>query len=119
MGAGLEGDPASPGGGAAGAPDPAAAILVTFLPSGRVLRVGRGSTVFDAVRGAGLPLGSSCDGDALCGWCRVRILDGGDALSAPGDEERRLLTRRHAEPDERIACLAHILGPITVTTTYW
>lgn len=103
-------------------PAPASGALeltVVCAPSGRTARVPPGETLFQAIRLAGLPLGSSCDGDALCGWCRVRILEGADALSPMDAEEQRLLARKGADPDERIACLARVQGPVTVTTAYW
>ncbi|MCA9546634.1 MAG: (2Fe-2S)-binding protein [Myxococcales bacterium] len=94
-------------------------MIVTFEPSGRTADVPEGTTVFAAVRSAGLPLGSSCDGDALCGFCRVQILAGAEHLSPPDPSEAALLTRKRSEPDERIACVARILGPVVVTASYW
>lgn len=95
------------------------AVRVRFHPSGREVEIPPGTLVFDAVRQAGLPLGSSCDGDGLCAWCRVEVLEGLQNLSSPTPEETRLLARRRSTPEERIACLARIDGPVTLTTPYW
>ena len=73
----------------------------------------------DALRRGGIPVGSSCDGDLICGYCRLRILAGAAHLSPVEGEERRLLLRKGADPDERIACAARIQGPVTLTADYW
>jgi len=93
--------------------------VVRFLPTGREVEVPPETPLMDAVVLAGLPLGRSCDGVALCGFCRVVVLEGAANLSPLGGEEARLLATLHARPDERLACSARVHGPITITTTYW
>lgn len=92
---------------------------VTFHPSGRTLDVPPGTTLLEATRAAGLPLAASCDGATVCGWCRIHVLTGGEALSPPAPAESARLARRGAAPDERLACVARILGDVTVTASYW
>lgn len=93
---------------------------MTFLPSGRTCEVAAGVTLAEAIRAAGLPLGSSCRGEGACGWCRVRVLRGGaGALSAVERRERELLARLEASADERIACQARVLGALSLTASYW
>lgn len=94
-------------------------LVVRFWPSGRAVRVTPGTTLLEAARAAGLPLGSSCDGRAVCGWCRVAVLEGIEGLSAADAEERELLGRIEADPAERLACQARVLGPVMITTSYW
>jgi adenylate cyclase len=88
-------------------------------PSGRELTVVHESNLMDAILQTGLGLGQSCDGIALCGFCRVQVLDGLENLTPPGSEERRVLAAQHAGDDERLACCARVKGPVTVTTDYW
>jgi ferredoxin len=88
-------------------------------PSGREVRVVHGSNLMDAILQTGLGLGQSCDGIALCGFCRVRLLDGIEHLTPPGSEESKVLAAQHAGDDERLACCALVNGPVTVTTDYW
>jgi nitrite reductase (NADH) large subunit len=88
-------------------------------PSGREVRVAHDTVLMDAVFQAALPLGQSCDGIALCGFCRVQVLAGLENLSSAGSEERNILAAQHAGDNERLACCARIHGPITVTTDYW
>ncbi len=88
-------------------------------PSGREVRVVHDSNLLDAILQTGLGLGQSCDGIALCGFCRVRVLDGIENLTPPESEERKVLASQHSGDDERLACCARINGPVTVTTDYW
>ena len=88
-------------------------------PSGREVTVVHESTLLDAILQAHLPLGQSCDGIALCGFCRVTVVDGLDNLSPKFGEEAKVLHSLHAGPDERLACCAKVHGPVTITTGYW
>lgn len=88
-------------------------------PSGREAVVVHESNLMDAVHQTGLGLGQSCDGIAMCGFCRVQILEGLENLSPMGDEEEKLLAAMHAGGDERLACCATVHGSVTLTTTYW
>ena len=88
-------------------------------PSGREVVVVHDSNLIDAIHQTGLGLGQSCDGIALCGFCRVQVLDGMDNLSPMASEEEKILASMHAGDDERLACCATVQGPITLATTYW
>lgn len=88
-------------------------------PSGREIVATYGSNLMDVIHQSGLGLGQSCDGIALCGFCRVQITDGLEYLSPMGEEEEKILASMHAGEDERLACCATVFGPVTLTTTYW
>ncbi len=88
-------------------------------PSGREVRVVHETNLMDAILQIGLALGQSCDGIALCGFCRVRILEGLENLTPAGAEEQKVLAAEHTDSDERLACCARIHGPVTITTDYW
>jgi 2Fe-2S ferredoxin len=118
----MDGDPAA-GGPRAGSPTgpaPAARELICRSrwpgrPERRV-RVGAGVDLFGALRAAGLPIASSCRGDAVCGRCWVEVLEGASALSPPDDDERRLAP----EPGQRLACRTTLVADgAAVTTSYW
>lgn len=94
-------------------------VEVRCEPAGRVARVVKDSTLMDAVRQVQLPLGRSCDGVALCGFCRVKVVDGWEGLSPVTQGEREILTGLRAGATERLACCARVRGPVTVTTGYW
>ena len=88
-------------------------------PSGREVRVVHDTNLLDAVLQTGLGLGQSCDGIALCGFCRVKVVEGGENLTEMAEEERKVLAAQHAGDNERLACCARISGPVTITTDYW
>ncbi len=96
-----------------------ATATVRCEPSGREVVMVHDSNLMDAILQTGLGLGQSCDGIALCGFCRVQILDGADNLSPMEGEEKKVLAAMHAGDNERLACCAIIHGPVTLTTTYW
>ena len=94
-------------------------FTVRFEPSGRTALVEPGTLLLDAARGAGLPVAQSCGGMAICSWCRMQILEGGEHLSAVEPPEERLMRRQSFKPNERASCQAEVHGDVTVTTTYW
>jgi len=96
-----------------------ATATVRCEPSGREVVVVHDSNLMDAIHQTGLGLGQSCDGVALCGFCRIKILDGAENLSSMESEEKQLLASMHAGDDERLACCATVHGPVALTTTYW
>jgi ferredoxin len=96
-----------------------ATATVRCEPSGREVVVVHSTSLVEAVHQAGLPLGQSCNGFVLCGFCRVRVLAGAASLTPPAVEESRLLQTLHARPEERLACCARVAGPVTITTDYW
>jgi ferredoxin len=95
------------------------ATTIRCEPSGREVKVVHETNLLDAVLQTGLGLGQSCDGIALCGFCRVQVLQGLENLNPMGDEERKILAAQRAGDNERLACCARISGPVTITTDYW
>ncbi len=92
---------------------------VTFHPSGRTITIRPGETLLHAARVAGLPVAQSCGGAAVCAWCRMRVLCGGEHLSPVVRDEERVHQRSNYASDERAACQAEVLGDVVVTTSYW
>jgi len=88
-------------------------------PSGHEVRVVHETNLMDAILQTGLALGQSCDGIALCGFCRVRIIEGLENLTPAGAEEQKILAAEHAGDDERLACCARVSGSVKVITDYW
>lgn len=84
---------------------------------GRRVDAAPGVTLMAAARAAGLPVASSCAGRGACGWCRITVLEG--AITSPDARESALLDKLGARAEERIACLARALGPVTIATDYW
>src|SRR5262249_44488912 len=79
------------------------AVRITY-PGGRTVAVPSGFSVLEASRWAGIPHASVCGGRGRCSTCRVRVIEGGDALAAPNAVERATLARIDAASDVRLAC---------------
>ena len=92
---------------------------VRFIALNRSKDVKSGATILAAATQCRIPIGQSCDGDGICGWCRVTVVEGSEGLAPPGDLEKKLMREKGFAPNERAACLAKVKGDIAVTTTYW
>ena len=92
---------------------------VRFRPLGKEREVRAGATLLSAANQAQVPIGQSCSGDGICGWCRVHVLEGKENLSPPTELEKKLMKTYSFSEDERSACLAKVRGDVTVTTSYW
>jgi uncharacterized 2Fe-2S/4Fe-4S cluster protein (DUF4445 family) len=85
-------------------------VEVTYLPSGKSVRVPAGTTLFNAAHWAGLPIESTCGGRGTCGKCSVKILEGEAELSLA--DHRHLADK--LEDGWRLSCQCPINGPMTV-----
>jgi adenylate cyclase len=94
-------------------------VTVRFQPSGREVRVPRGSTLLDAVRRADLPLASACGADGLCARCALEIVDGAASLAPQDEDERRAKRRNRVDGRLRLACRAVLADDATVRAPYW
>jgi ferredoxin len=92
---------------------------VHLRPGRRWIQPRRGETLMDAAHRCGVPLGSSCGGEAAYAACVLRVLRGASNLSPRGPAERRLAAREGFAPDERAACQCFARGDAVVTTDYW
>lgn len=93
--------------------------IVRFTKSEAQLDVPVGSNLMQALLEGGRPVASSCQGDGVCGKCRIEIVDGRKNLS-PETELEKFLRERHLIPKEmRVSCQTQILGDITVNASYW
>ncbi len=92
---------------------------VRFQPMGKVKTIRAGATILAAANQSGVPIGQSCSGDGICGWCRVKVVEGVEHVAPPSPLEQRLREEKGFAADERAACLAKVQGDIVVTTSYW
>ena len=93
--------------------------MVCFRPGGRTVAVSYDATLLQAAQEASLPVGSSCRGEGVCGWCRVTVLEGAKNLDDPDARELEVLRRVEAGESERLACVARVRGAVTITASYW
>ncbi len=92
---------------------------VLFVPLDKGREIKTGSTILAAANQCQVPIGQSCSGEGMCGWCKVKIVAGLDHMAPPSDLERKLIEEKGFNHDERAACLAKVKGDVTVTTSYW
>jgi len=86
---------------------------VTFMPSGQSFEVAEGTTILVSAIQNGLQLQHDCT-EAVCGTDRVKIVAGTEHLSEKTENEELTLEMMNAGPDERLGCVARILGDVTV-----
>ncbi len=92
---------------------------VSFVPLGKVRETKRNATILAAANQCHVPIGQSCDGEGICGWCRVTIVEGMENMTPPTPLEQRLREEKQFAPNERAACLAKVLGVVKVKASYW
>jgi ferredoxin len=86
---------------------------VTFVPPGQSFEVASGTTILVSAIQNGLQLRHDCT-EAICGTDRVRILSGRENLSEKTENEELTLEMMKAGPNERLGCVARILGDVAV-----
>jgi len=86
---------------------------VTFKPAGQSFDVAAGTTILVSAIQNGLQLRHDCT-EAICGTDRVKILAGKEQLSEKTDNEELTLEMMNAGPDDRLACVARVVGDVTV-----
>jgi len=92
---------------------------VRFIPLHKEIEIKKGETLFKAARVHGIPIGSSCRGDCVCGWCKVEVVAGMENLSQPKECEKKLMKSGNYEKNERVACSAKVYGDVSIRTGYW
>jgi ferredoxin len=86
---------------------------VTFMPACQSFEVVTGTTILVSAIQNGLKLRHDCT-EAICGTDRVKITFGKEHLSEKTENEELTLEMMKAGPDERLGCVARILGDVTV-----
>lgn len=92
-------------------------VEIRFEPSGRTVRVPRGTTLLEAARAAGLPAARACGGDLLCGRCACTIESAGGP--AEGETERRTKARNRVDPEKRLACAVRLEADLEASAPGW
>ncbi|MEE8332945.1 MAG: adenylate/guanylate cyclase domain-containing protein [Alphaproteobacteria bacterium] len=78
-------------------------VRITY-PDGAIVSVRPGTSILDCSRNNGIPHASVCGGRGRCSTCRVRVVNGAEALPSPSTEEQRVLERIGAPSTVRLAC---------------
>ncbi len=86
---------------------------VTFMPAGEAFEAASGTTILVSAIQNGLQLRHDCT-EAICGTDRVKIVSGKENLSAKTENEELTLEMMNGGPDDGLACVARIIGDVTV-----
>lgn len=68
------------------------------------------ATILEQLREAGILLESPCNGQGICGKCKIKILHG--SVSPVTEQESAFLTESEQKQGVRLACFARPLGPV-------
>jgi len=89
---------------------------VTFQAEGRHVIAKMDQPLLEVIEGAGLKIESGCR-MGVCGADPVAIVEGREHVCAIGDDERATLERLGLSSSTRMACMARVRGPVTVSLT--
>ncbi|MBV9287105.1 MAG: adenylate/guanylate cyclase domain-containing protein [Hyphomicrobiales bacterium] len=78
--------------------------LIELTYPDRAIRIPRGLTVLEASLRYNIPHAHVCGGRGRCSTCRIRVLDGHEALPTASPAEQAVLDRIGADASVRLAC---------------
>jgi len=82
---------------------------VTFQPENRTVRAAAGRSLLDAAKAAGIAINSICNGDGVCGKCRV-LVKSGKVTAKPN----MFLDRHDIQRGAALACQTYVAGDVVV-----
>ncbi len=92
---------------------------IILLPHNQLIITRGQATLLDILVANQVPIGHSCAGDAVCGWCKVRVVSGLETCTPPTGDEQYLRRTRKMADDERLACQIWVESDMTISTDYW
>ena len=92
---------------------------ITLSRLGVTFEVASGDTLMESLLKAGRPVASSCDGEGICGKCRVTVTAGLEKLSPETTLENKLRKQLSFPSDQRLSCQAQVRGNISVDAPSW
>ncbi len=87
---------------------------ITFLPSGTVVEVQPGTTVFHAAASAEIAIPSQCGGKCACALCCVKLVSGEGLVSPMRWEEEGHLGNVFFLTRQRLSCQLKVFGDVVV-----
>jgi uncharacterized 2Fe-2S/4Fe-4S cluster protein (DUF4445 family) len=88
-------------------------ITIVFEPDGVKSKFGKGTTIFCALKEAGLKIRSECGGRGVCGKCKIIVQDT-LGFSAVTDAERERLSASELKSGYRLACACSVLKDVKI-----
>lgn len=89
---------------------------VKFIKEGETwtVEVADGATLLEAARACEAPVHTLCHGIAACIQCKVRVVSGATAISAPEAIEKDRIGNLFHITGERLACQTKVHGEVVV-----
>jgi adenylate cyclase len=87
---------------------------VCILPDRRPVPCGTDETILGAALRASIPFTHACGGQGACSTCRVFVVEGWEACTAPTPKERVIAERLGFTDRFRLACQTGVTAPVTV-----
>lgn len=78
-------------------------INIEFKKSGKTVRTYPGYTLLQIARANKIPILSPCGGNALCGGCRVKVIEVNDIIDVSAEEYNKL-SDEQIEDNWRLSC---------------
>jgi len=88
-------------------------ITIKFTKSNKIVKTYPGRPLLYIARDNGIRIPSPCGGNALCGGCRVKVIEGNDTFDVSAEEYNKL-TDEQIENNYRLACSFIPYDDITV-----
>jgi len=82
---------------------------------GRTVSGSVGASILELSRDHNIPHASVCGGRGRCSTCRVQLVDPGDAVDPPSEDEALVLRRINASDGVRLACQVRPRRDVSVT----
>lgn len=92
---------------------------IRFVKAKPSIEVPPGANLMRSLLDAGLPVASTCGGDAVCAKCGIRIVEGVENLSPVNERELFLREQNGLRSGIRLSCQAEVWGDVTVDAGYW
>lgn len=92
-------------------------MKVKFSPQNTELEINPGQTVMDLAHKNGLPIKSVCGGNASCAECRIKIIEGEQNVSLPGQKELGLIGTGYFIDQRRLSCQLRCFGDVVIDLT--
>ncbi|MFO0746910.1 MAG: FAD-dependent oxidoreductase [Myxococcota bacterium] len=89
---------------------------VTFEPEGRHVVARIDQAILEVAEASGLKIEAGCR-MGVCGADPIAVLKGAEHVCPVGDDERATLERLGFATNTRMACMARVRGPVTVSLT--
>ena len=87
---------------------------IKFLPQNIELEASSEKSVMEIAHENGIPIQSSCRGQANCGECRVIVEEGESHMFPPTSQELSMIGQGYYIDQRRLSCQMYCFGDITI-----